>query len=161
MTESEASGTLKSRNGSTGPAAKQTLLTQTFLGGGGGFLKKPFFWSSRLSFKVFFVSTSDKTTKKWWHFSHLTNLEEAKTWKGEHYFWKTIYIPVVHFLLTYFPRTFLAPPPSIKTKYCQCRVELCCLGSTAEFAYVWHFAAICVCHLQELSLWWSVYAAVG
>ncbi|KAF5285424.1 hypothetical protein FQA39_LY16678 [Lamprigera yunnana] len=42
-------------------------------GGGGGCRKKPVF-PSLPSF--FFVSTSLSTTKKWWHFSHLTNLVE-------------------------------------------------------------------------------------
>jgi hypothetical protein len=52
----------------------------TFFGGGGGFLRGPVFGSSATlfwSFKLFLESTSDKTTKKWWHFSHFTNLVEA------------------------------------------------------------------------------------
>lgn len=55
------------------------LFILTFFGGGGGFLNCPLLTSSVsfCSFVDFFWSISDKTTKKWWHFSHLTNLVDA------------------------------------------------------------------------------------
>ncbi|CAN8029268.1 unnamed protein product, partial [Ixodes persulcatus] len=31
----------------------------------------------RASFRVFLVSTSESTTKKWWHLSHFTNLQRG------------------------------------------------------------------------------------
>lgn len=55
----------------------------TFLGGGGGGLLAELLFSElllgeRASWIVFFESTSDRTTKKWWHFSHFTNRVEAE-----------------------------------------------------------------------------------
>lgn len=53
----------------------------TFLGGGGGFCANANFTASAADsgslFSPFLESVSDRTTKKWWHFSHLTNRVDA------------------------------------------------------------------------------------
>lgn len=53
----------------------------TFLGGGGGFWANASFTASAADsgslFSPFLESVSDRTTKKWWHFSHLTNRVDA------------------------------------------------------------------------------------
>lgn len=56
----------------------------TFLGGGGGFCANASFTASEADsgslLSPFLESVSDRTTKKWWHFSHLTNrVDAAKT----------------------------------------------------------------------------------
>lgn len=62
---------------------KKKVVFFTFLGGGGGFCANASFTASAADsaslFNPFLESVSDKTTKKWWHFSHLTNLVEATT----------------------------------------------------------------------------------
>lgn len=53
----------------------------TFLGGGGGFCANASFTASEADsgslLSPFLESVSDRTTKKWWHFSHLTNRVDA------------------------------------------------------------------------------------
>lgn len=55
----------------------------TFLGGGGGFCANASFTASAADsgslFSPFLESVSDRTTKKWWHFSHFTNRVDATT----------------------------------------------------------------------------------
>ena len=68
--------TSQTKSDNTLTSLKGKCRSHTFLGGGGGFLFCPSF-SSRFSLKLFFVSVSDSTTKKWWHFSHLTKRVEA------------------------------------------------------------------------------------
>ena len=55
--------------------------SRTFLGGGGGFCEKASLTASAADsgslFRPFLESVSDRTTKKWWHFSHLTNRVDA------------------------------------------------------------------------------------
>ena len=66
---------------STLPLQWQKSLT--FLGGGSFFFGFSVFSSVsgadcfESTFSDFFVSTSESTTKKWWHLSHLTNLVDA------------------------------------------------------------------------------------
>ena len=54
-------------------------IASTFFGGGGAFFRELVLTStvSWFSLADFFWSTSDSTTKKWWHFSHLTKRVEA------------------------------------------------------------------------------------
>ena len=55
------------------------MIILTFFGGGGGLRSCPLLGSVAISCSLtdFFWSTSDKTTKKWWHFSHFTKRVEA------------------------------------------------------------------------------------